>query len=328
MKKVFIDYIEGEYERKIIAALNWLEAVDNLKSGTKVFIKPNLTYPKFKPGVTTTPQLLKALIKVLSDLGCQITVGESDGGYNSHEVRDVYHDFGLFEYEKEYGIKVVNLSKLPYDFINIRKFRREFNIEFPKILKYETDVFITLPVPKVHAMTKISLSYKNQWGCVPNVMRLRYHSVFDEAIYAINQQFKKKLTIIDGTYGLTRTGPMAGDSFELGWLAASDSFEAADLIVAKIMGYDLKRIDHYRMAYKNNLMPKEEEIKSNQDYNKFKSDKFYLDRDIWSYLALSSWFHPAISHFFYESMFSDILHKIMYTFREKPVKDEDRPQKG
>jgi uncharacterized protein (DUF362 family) len=328
MPKVFIDRLEGKYEENLAAALRWLDAGAFLKGGARVFIKPNLTYPKFKPGVTTTPQLLTALIRVLKDHGCRITVGESNGGYNSHEVKDVYHDFGLYKLEKEYGIRVVNLSELPYGYIKIRKFGKDFNVEFPNILKNETDVFITLPVPKVHAMTRISLSYKNQWGCVPNVMRLRYHSVFDEAIFAINRQFKKKLTIIDGTYGLTRTGPMAGDAFELGWLAASDNFEAADLLVARLMGYDLKKIKHYRLAYKNGLVPRLEDISCNQDYEKFRSDKFYLERDIWSYLALSSWLHPAISHFFYESMFADLLHKIMYTFRERPVKDGDRPQKG
>lgn len=321
-QKVFIDYIEDRYQEKIDEAFRWLDAGSFLKSGTRVFIKPNLTYPRFKAGVTTTPQLLEALIKVLKDYGCQIVVGESDGGYNSHEVKDVFHDFGLYDLEKKYGIRVVNLTKLPYEYIKIRKFGKDFNIEMPNILRYETDSFITLPVPKVHAMTKISLSYKNQWGCVPNVMRLRYHSVFDEAIFAINQELKNKITIIDGTYGLTRSGPMAGDAIDLGWLVASTSFEAADLITSKIMKVDLKTIKHYRLAYKNGLVPQEADIELNQDYKKFISDKFFLKRDMWSYLALSSWLHPAISYFFYESMFSDILHKIMYTFRERPVKDD------
>ena len=322
MPKVFLDYINGEYQKKIEAALNWLKVDAFIKKDARVFIKPNLTYPRFKPGVTTTPQLLEALIQVLLDRGCKVIVGESDGGYNSHAVKDVFHDFGLYEFEKKYGIRVVNLSKLPYEYLTIHKFGRDFKIEFPKILKEEIDSFITLPVPKVHAMTKISLSYKNQWGCVPNIMRLRYHSVFDEAIFAINQKLKNKLTIIDGTYGLTRSGPMAGDAFELGWLLASDSFEAADLIAAKLMKFDLKKIKHYHLAYKSGLVPDAKDIEFNQDYRRFTSDKFYLKRDMWSYLALSSWLHPAISHFFYESMFADILHKIMYTFRERPVSDK------
>lgn len=320
MIKLFIDNIENQLPAKLQAALIWVGMDKSLAKKT-VFIKPNLTYPKYKPGVTTSPQTLENLIVKLNDLGCRIIVGESDGGYNSYEVKDAYHDFGLYNLEGKYGIKIVNLSKLPFEYLSIHKYHREFKVEIPTILTKEIDAFITLPVPKVHAMTKISLSYKNQWGCVPNVMRLRYHPIFNEAIFAVNQAIKNKYTIIDGTYGLTRSGPMVGDSFPLGWLMASNSLEAADLIAAKLMGYDLRKINHYKLAYKNKLVPSEKEIEFNQAYQGFKSDKFYLKRDHWSYLALLAWQHPAINYTFYESGISDILHKIMYTFRKRPISD-------
>lgn len=320
MAKVYVERLNNNLGELLSDALDFVKICDHLR-GKTIFLKPNLTYPKFKPGVTTTPQLLEALVRLLCDYGCKVIVGESDGGYNSYAVKDAFHDYGLYDLEKKYGIKVVNLSHLPYEYLTVHKFGRDFKIEIPKILLHEIDAFITLPVPKVHAMTQISLSYKNQWGCVPNVMRLRYHPVFNEAIFAINQAIKNKFTIIDGTYGLTRSGPMVGDSFELGWLIASDNFEAADLITAKMMGVDLKKIRHYYLAYKNGLVPKENEIELNQDYHKFATDKFYLKRDHWNYLALSAWLHPAINHFFYESRFADLLHKIMYTFRKKPVSD-------
>ncbi len=318
MTKVYLDNIGNNIEDNLAAALAWTGFAAGLNN-RRVFLKPNLTYPRHKPGVTTTPRLLEALIKLLKDYNCDITVGESDGGYNSHEVKDVFHDFGLFELEKKYGIKVVNLSRLPFEYLTVRKFGREFKIEFPRILKEDVDAFITLPVPKVHAMTQISLSYKNQWGCVPNVMRLRYHPVFNEAIYAINQCLKNKFTIIDGTYGLTRSGPIAGEAFDLGWLIASQSFEAADLIAAKLMKMGLKKIRHYYLAYRNGQVPKEEEIELNHAYEPFVSDKFYLKRDFWNYLALFAWLHPAINYLFYESSVADLLHKIMYLFREKPI---------
>jgi uncharacterized protein (DUF362 family) len=317
--RVFIDYINGEYEAKITEAFRWIQLDSVIKKGSRVFVKPNLTHPKFKPGVTTTPQMLKALIKVLKVYDCQVIIGESDGGYNSYEVKDVFHDFDLHDFEKKYGIRVVNLSKLPYEYLTIKKFGREFKVEIPKILRHEIDAFITLPVPKVHCMTGISLSYKNQWGCGPNVLRLRYHPVFNEAIYAINQVIKNKFAIIDGTYGLTRSGPMDGDALELGWLIVSNSFEAADLLAAKLMRVDLTKIKHYRLAFKNGLVPKIEDIRINRDYKGFISNKFYLKRDVWNYLALAAFLNPWITHFFYESMFADLLHKIMYTFRKKPI---------
>ncbi|KAF0135185.1 MAG: hypothetical protein FD145_11 [Candidatus Saganbacteria bacterium] len=319
--KVYIDKIIDPPEL-ISKAFEFIGADKQIKAGDLTLLKPNLTYPKFKPGVTTTPQVLEATIKLLKDFGAKIIVGESDGGYNSYEVKDAYHDYGLYDLEKKYGIKVVNFSqdKSSWRYLTIHKYFKDFKVEYPALLE-DCDHFITLPVPKVHAMTGISLSYKNQWGCVPNTMRLRYHPVFNEAIFAINQIPKSKFTIIDGTYGLTRSGPMVGDVFDWGFLLVSNSFEAADLIVSKMMGMDLKKIKHYKKAYKKGLIPKIEKININQSYETFKSDKFYLKRDVWNYLALSAWIHPWINHFFYESFAADLLHKIMYTFRKKPISD-------
>ncbi|MFA4884182.1 MAG: DUF362 domain-containing protein [Candidatus Margulisiibacteriota bacterium] len=320
--KVFIEALKNDELEKLAAGFKWVGLDQAVKPGMTVLLKPNLTYPKFKPGVTTTPKVLEATIKLLKDLGARIVVGESDGGYDSYEVKDAFHDYGLYDLEKKYGIKVVNFSqdKSSWRYLTINKYFKQFKVEYPALLE-DCDHFITFPVPKVHAMTGISLSYKNQWGCVPNTMRLRYHPVFNEAIFAINQIPKSKFTIIDGTYGLTRSGPMVGDVFAWGFILVANNFEAADLVVSQMMGVDLKRVLHYRLPYKNKLVPKISEISLNQDFKKFASGKFYLKRDIWNYLALSAWLHPWINHFFYESFAADLLHKIMYTFRKRPISE-------
>lgn len=320
--RVYLDWLADDPLARLAAGFRFAGLDRAIKAGDQVLLKPNLTYPKFKPGVTTTPAVLEAAIKLLKELGARVVVGESDGGYNSYEVKDVYHDFGLFELEKKYGIKVVNFSedKSSWRALTIRKYLKTFKVEYPALLE-ESDHFITFPVPKVHALTGISLSYKNQWGCVPNTMRLRYHPVFNEAIFAINQVPGSKFSIIDGTYGLTRTGPMLGDFFDWGWLLVSDSFEAADLVVSKLMKVDLRRITHYKKAFRAGLVPELADIKLNRDLAPFISDKFYLKRDMWNYLALAAWLHPSINHFFYESCAAGLLHKIMYTFRQRPISD-------
>lgn len=324
MKKpqVYLDWVKDGQAAVLASGFAWAGLERAIKAGDQVLLKPNLTYPKFKPGVTTTPAVLEASIRLLKDLGARMVVGESDGGYDSYEVKDAFHDYGLCDLEKKYGIKVVNFSsdKSTWRTLTINKYFKEFKIEYPALLE-ESDHFITFPVPKVHAMTGISLSYKNQWGCVPNTMRLRYHPVFNEAIFAINQIPTSKFSIIDGTYGLTRSGPMVGDVFDWGWLLVSDSFEAADLVVSRLMKVDLRKILHYKKVFRAGLVPDFADIKLNQGLAPFVSDKFYLKRDMWNYLALSAWLHPAINHFFYESSAADLLHKIMYTFRKKPIGD-------
>lgn len=45
--------------------------------GGSVFVKPNLTYPFEKPGVTTTRAFIVAVVEVLKDAGCKrIVLGD------------------------------------------------------------------------------------------------------------------------------------------------------------------------------------------------------------------------------------------------------------
>jgi len=88
---------------------------------------------------------------------------------------------------------------------------REIEIELPTLLVEETDFFITMPVPKVHAMTGVSLGFKNQWGCIPDVKRLRHHPDFVRKVIEINKILNTRLVVFDGTYFLNRSGPMSGE---------------------------------------------------------------------------------------------------------------------
>ena len=81
---------------------------------------------------------------------------------------------------------------------------------FP-ILVEDTEVFITLPVAKVHAMTTVSLAAKNQWGCIASEKRCLFHSAFNEIICGLNKLLPKQVVICDGRYVLTDNGPMFRD---------------------------------------------------------------------------------------------------------------------
>ena len=79
-----------------------------------MFIKPNLTFPVFRKGVMTNPECVEALVVALKDYTDHIIIGEADsGGYNRFSIDDVQQKIGLKDLEKKYGIRVVNLSRLP-----------------------------------------------------------------------------------------------------------------------------------------------------------------------------------------------------------------------
>jgi len=305
---------------RIFSASNLLGLKEEAQSKA-IFIKPNLTYPVFKKGVTTRVEFVKTLVSILTQLNpdLKIYIGEGEGGYNSFSMSEALKNMGFFELEKEFPqVKIINLSKIPSREIVIDTARGPYKIALPEIFFNEIDFSISCPVPKVHCMTGVSLSYKNQWGCVPDILRLKNHYMFDYIISKISNILKFKYAFLDGKYGLTTNGPMVGDPIEVNWFVASNSLGAFDMIVSEMMGFDWRKVGHLKMAEKYGFMPKREDIEIIGDIDTLKR-KFLLKRNFWNYPALAAFHSKNLTHLFYFSRWAKLLHDVMYTFRKRPI---------
>jgi uncharacterized protein (DUF362 family) len=316
--KFSISRIEGNVRHALERVIR--DAELDQAFGSSVFIKPNFTFPSFKPGVTTTREVLEALVCVLRDAGCKhIAIGEGDGGYNSYAIEETFANFGLGELARQYGVKVVNVCKWPSTAIRVEARRGRFEVNLPKPLFTEFDSFITVPVPKVHAMTRMSNAVKNQWGLLQD-MRVYFHCGFDEIITEVNRMLPNPMAIVDGTYGLTRNGPMIeGEALRLNWISACDNLWLNDRLVCDLMGFDWRSIDHLRFAARQGLMPNPEQCRVSAQFGSFKDDRFYLKRNMWNWAAKATWYSPRLNHLVYFSKASGILHRIMYSIRKKPA---------
>ena len=164
--KIFISSLDNNYLAKIQEGLSYIDMASRIKPGDTVFIKPNLTFPYYKEGVMTTPEILEDLIISLKDYSSKIIIGESDGGgYNRFSMDEVFEKTGLKLIAKKHNVRLVNLSNIESRSICFRYREKEFVVPLPSLLLDEVQVFITVPVPKVHSNTGVSMSIKNQWGC-------------------------------------------------------------------------------------------------------------------------------------------------------------------
>ena len=298
-----------------------LSLVDDFKRSNAIFIKPNLTYPTYKKGVTTRKDFVEILVVALRRINSttKIYIGEGEGGYNSFSMTDAMRAMGFYDIVKKYSnVEIVNISKLPSRTVELKAKGKPYRIDLPVLLLDEVDFCITCPLPKVHCMTKITLSFKNQWGCLPDTMRLKNHYVFQEIIGQICDRLKFRYAFLDGKYGLDRNGPMMGDPVEVNWFAASNSLGAFDVIISEMMGFDWKRIGHLKQADKYGLIPKREDINVIGDIGALKI-KFALKRELWNYPALAAFHSDKLTYLFYFSRLSKLLHDIMYTFRKRPI---------
>lgn len=311
-----------------LSSVNYLEAIrkgldyigfNNLVTkDSRVFIKPNLTFPTYRPGVMTNPKSVEAALLAIREYSPHIYIGDSDsGGYNRFSMNAVYKETGLWEIAKKNEVQIVNLSTVERRTITFQYQNRRFSLHLPSLLTDEIDVLITMPVPKVHVNTGVSLTFKNQWGCIPEPAdRLRLHPYFKHVVLEVNKAVKAKGAIIDGTYGLNVNGPMRGCPVELNWVLTTNDIGAGARLACELMQVPLEKIPHLRYAMKLGLIPDLDEIMINQDLRPFLKEKFFMKRKWTDYPGLMAFNVPFLAYMAYFSPLAEMLHRILYLFRE------------
>jgi uncharacterized protein (DUF362 family) len=311
----------GDLSRAISSAWDKTGLLACLSASTRVALKPNFTYPYYKRGVTTSPEFIREAVKILRKYTPHIAIVETDGGYGAWKVSEAFNGHGIHDLEREYGVKSVNLCDEPREMIEFRSRGRTHRLPLPTRLLHQTDVFISMPVPKIHCMTGLTLAYKNQWGCIPDIMRLRRHYIFDDAIVAINQVLKPWV-LGDGTYFLDDNGPMEGTPVAMDLIIAATDAGAFDRYVSELMGFPWQRVRHLRRAVAAGDMPARlEDIHYNVAPSEARTRTFKLRRTARNYIALAGFKSRFITWLGYESWFGRVvLHWILYAIAGKPVK--------
>lgn len=310
-----------DFESQIINSVNLIGLAEEAKSAKSVFIKPNLTFPEYKKGVTTRVEFIRSLVSALVSInpGLKIYIGEGEGGYNSYSISQAFRKMGFFGIEKDFSqIKIINLSQTPFKTYTIDTKKGPYKLDLPVIFQEKIDFSISCPLPKVHCMTKVTLSYKNQWGCLPDTMRLKNHYMFDHIISKVADILKFKYAFLDGKYGLNNNGPMAGDPIEVNWFVASNSLGAFDMIVSEMMGFDWKKIGYLKIADQYGFIPKRDDMEIIGDIELLKR-KFKLRRNFWNYPALVAFKSKWLTQLVYISKLAKPIHDIMYLFRKRPL---------
>ena len=121
----YIDEIKDNLKvtlQKGLEFINWEKYIDK---NSRVFVKPNFTFPHYKEGVTTNPQFLKYLLEILKSKADTVILGESDGGNHSFRAEDSFQGHNIYQICRENGVELVNLSTLPTETIGSRVLGKE-----------------------------------------------------------------------------------------------------------------------------------------------------------------------------------------------------------
>ena len=240
MSKIFIDKVEKNLSETLQRGFEFIDWGKYINKGSRVFIKPNFTYPYYKEGVTTNPETIRNVLKLIKQKTDNIKLGESNGGYNIFKAEHAFEGHNMYQICKEFDVELINLSNLPSEMVKGEILGRKVEVLLPRLLLEDIDCFISISIFKVHAMTTLSLSIKNLWGCFPDPgRRVLWHQNLGRKLSLIAKVLKPKIVVIDGTTALDEHGPMFGKPFNFGLILVSDSTIAADKIGSQIFEHQL-----------------------------------------------------------------------------------------
>jgi uncharacterized protein (DUF362 family) len=306
-----------DIEKDLQRGLDFIDWKQYVEKGSTVFIKPNFTYPYYKEGITTTPTLLKDVLEILKDRAGRVIVGESNGGNHSFSADEAFKGHDMHRICRETGAELVNLSKIPARPIEETIQGKKVKLMLPNLLLDDIDSFISIPVLKVHAMTGVTLSIKNLWGCYPDTMRCLHHSNLDYKLTLITKLLKPKLVVIDGIYALDGHGPMYGIPKRKNLIITSNNPVIADSLGAAIMGFSLDKARHILIAEKEMLgSSKIGEATINDDWEKFKLN-FSVNRTLVDNLSTLLFRSDALSKIVLDSPFTPLTYLAANILRNK-----------
>ena len=123
----------------------------------------------------------------------------------------------------------------------------------PRVLEYET--LISLAQLKLHSTATVTLSLKNiamsfpaaDYYGHPRSRQQHEHCFFDDMhsfIAAMANRFRIGLAVIVGHPAMIATGPLGGHAVETGLVIASTDALAADVVGARLLGFDTQAVRH------------------------------------------------------------------------------------
>jgi uncharacterized protein (DUF362 family) len=266
MKKTLVSIVKYEDPNESVRnAVKLSCGLDHLLSKAKVFIKPNIVFwtrttnfPKY--GVITTSRVVEDMVVLLKEHGIDdITIGEGTVLRNPKDMQTQMHAFETLGYgvlKKRYGVNFLNIWERPFEKVNLGDgIELKFNVDI-----LNADFVINLPVLKTHSMTKVSLGIKNLKGMIDIASRKKCHNIdpvkdLHFMVAKLANKIPPNFTLLDGIYTNERGPNVDGTMHRSNLLIASADVLSADMVGAKVLGFEPDDVPHLVHAAKSTKRP-------------------------------------------------------------------------
>lgn len=240
------DYEPRNIRKGLIQCFSFQGGLESIvKAESKVFVKINHLSPPSSPeeAIVTHPSFTREVLKLLLDIGCDITVGDDIQAKN----QDGFLMSGYRKVCSELGVRLLNLKEAGFREVRFNGEVLKRTFISPVVL--DADYLINLPKLKNHSFTAYTGAIKNMYGIIPHGLRCSYHrqffnqEIFSKMLVDIFSCARPHLSIMDGIVAMEGEGPSAGKPRSVGLILASSDAVALDTAAVRIIGLDPMKID-------------------------------------------------------------------------------------
>jgi len=244
-EKVSIVRVNGNVKSAVQHAINLLGGL-NIPRDSIVVIKPNICFWKNTDGmIITDPQLLEAVLEIVSERTNKIIVVESDNNSGTAEKR--LRKSGVMDIIERHEVKFVNLSSDESEEYEVAGFK----IHIPKTI-LNANYLINIPKIKTCNIANIvvSISMKNMFGILSDKKKMLFHRKLLDILLYINRVIRQDLIIVDGIIGMAGLGPVWGKPVNLNLIVSGFNPVTVDAVCCRIMGINPYAVEILWKAYK------------------------------------------------------------------------------
>lgn len=228
----------------------------------RVVLKTNLlAAAKPEKAVTTHPSIVSSIARMAREINAEPIIADSPGsGYPFTErmLERTYRITAMDRVAEEQGIDI-NLDT-SYKVISYPEgiYFKRFEIITPV---HEADAVISLCKLKTHGLMHMTGAVKNMFGVIPGLTKTGYHaklkekSLFANMLIDLCNYISPRLTIMDAVIGMEGNGPHNGVPRTVGFLLASTSPLAVDVVAGEIMDLPKEKNPVLVAAKKRGLSP-------------------------------------------------------------------------
>lgn len=233
-------YDDTQVKNAVERGLKLLGGLSNfISTDEKILLKPNILIgEKPEKCVTTHPSIFRAAAEMLTAAGARVSYGDSPAiGKPAGAARKA----GLKQAAEQLNIPLADFSSGVDIFTDQGLQKRKFTIAKGVM---DSDAVISLPKLKTHGLEKITGAVKNQFGCIPGLLKSEFHLKLPDAddfakmLVDLNHFIKPRLYIMDGIQAMEGNGPRGGTPKRMNLILLSPDPIALDATVCRLIKLD------------------------------------------------------------------------------------------